>query len=268
MHDTAPRRVLTMQTLGSLDRIHGVIMQCAAVCPVVNGFSLVALEIKMAITGDVADIAVHKDAQHQWGVFGAMTTTDAALGLLKSSPNTQHAVVALAAEQYQRFSPPGGGVLAGWIVSPDPDPRPLKRQRRPRVSHACQSCQRRKTNWHLGARLSVRALQREAALFPTRSIMRRLVGTYFATIHCGGPFVDRRSVERDLALDMPYFTTRTYAMMACGAMQIEVANRIVPSTGGLVLSRIFAERAKAGLLRSDTARTHLLEGVQAGIWRG
>ncbi|KAI9188029.1 hypothetical protein H9P43_002420 [Blastocladiella emersonii ATCC 22665] len=116
-----------------------------------------------------------------------------------------------------------------------------------------------------GDRIPLRELQREAALFPAKAIVRRLVDVYFETVGVWIPMVDRRAVDRELALDVPKCAFHVYAMMACGAMRLEMANRITAVNARVLLSRVFAERAKHGLLRMDSLHLQSIEGVQAAL---
>ncbi|KAI9188691.1 hypothetical protein H9P43_000112 [Blastocladiella emersonii ATCC 22665] len=111
-------------------------------------------------------------------------------------------------------------------------------------------------------RVPARELLREQALFPTRAFAELMLNVYFDTKHRSLPFLDRAEIFAELDKPSPnYFLLN--AALACGCMGFEFIRGLNVLNSRMLLSRLFAERAKARLFRLVSAHVHSVESVQA-----
>ncbi|KAI9176135.1 transcription factor [Blastocladiella emersonii ATCC 22665] len=115
-------------------------------------------------------------------------------------------------------------------------------------------------------RAPTRELVREQSLFPPRAFATAMLRVYFDLVHPWQPFLDPAVVWAQLDKPVPdYFSL--YAVLACGTLRYELANKITAASApsGILVSRVFAERARARIFRRHrgTSDLHTIDGVQA-----
>ncbi|KAI9183046.1 hypothetical protein H9P43_003962 [Blastocladiella emersonii ATCC 22665] len=119
-------------------------------------------------------------------------------------------------------------------------------------------------------RIPERAAAREAKLFPPRAFAGAMLDVYWRMLHQWQPIVDRAGVllELEYALDgaaTPDYLL-VYAVLACGTAAYERQNGIdVFGPSPVLLSRVFAERAKGHMQRMGALHLQSIEGVQATL---
>ncbi|KAI9187992.1 hypothetical protein H9P43_002383 [Blastocladiella emersonii ATCC 22665] len=108
---------------------------------------------------------------------------------------------------------------------------------------------------------ATREARRELKLFPPRPLVDMLLGVYFDSMHRWVPIVDRAAVDAELASPTPNYLY-LYSILAIGALHHEVTNGLTVTNTPVLLSWVFAERAKTRLMPIGSANLLSIESLQ------
>ncbi|KAI9187767.1 hypothetical protein H9P43_002158 [Blastocladiella emersonii ATCC 22665] len=105
---------------------------------------------------------------------------------------------------------------------------------------------------------------RENLIFPERTFVDTMVNVYFDFVHPYIPLLDRSAVEAELDAERPN-RFLLYSLLACAATKFELVNNISTPCDRMLLSGVFAERAKTRLFQIRSGAMQSIEGVQGSV---